>query len=29
MTTLRRIARTLDTHTLWAFNTQHPLLRRG
>ena len=29
MTTLRRIVRTLDTHTLWAFNAPRGLSRRG
>ena len=29
MTTLRRIATTINTHTLWAFNAPRGLGRRG
>jgi hypothetical protein len=29
MSTLRRIIRTLDAHTLWAFNAQPVIVRRG
>ena len=29
MTTLRRFVTAIDAHTLWAFNTQRPLNRRG
>jgi hypothetical protein len=29
MSTLRRIVSTIDTHTLWAFNTPRQLRTRG
>jgi hypothetical protein len=29
MNTLRRLIRSLDAHTLWSFNAQHPLVKRG
>jgi hypothetical protein len=29
MTMIRRLVRALDAHTLWAFNAQQPLARRG
>ena len=29
MTTLRRLIRIIDEHTLWSFNAQPPLSRRG
>jgi hypothetical protein len=29
MSTLRRIARTIDAHTLWAFNPHSQLSKRG
>jgi len=29
MSTLRRMIRTIDAHTMWAFNAQPPLSRRA